>query len=84
MRNLRETDIIRIMREEWDAKLRVLSEGIPVVMDDASPGLKVIHKKSGIRYTVIELGRGEATLQTPEGKQFLVDKEVLEKEYDVS
>jgi hypothetical protein len=91
MKTLKEEDVIRVMREEWNAGIAALTEQIDMVMnskvdgDDKepvlSPELKVKHKKSQIRYTVCSVGPRDLILRTPEGDQFLIDKETLENEY---
>jgi hypothetical protein len=53
-------------------------EEVPVI----SPGLKVRHKTSKIRYTVRSVSEKDCVLRTPEGKDFLVDANKLEKEYE--
>jgi len=92
MRALKEIDVIRIMREEWDKKVSALSETIDIKMNSkidkktgvqtvVTPELKVRHKKSQIRYTVSSVGPRDVILRTPEGENFLVDAETLEDEY---
>jgi hypothetical protein len=83
MRTLREADVIRLMREEWSKKVHALLEGVAVKYDDLSDQTKIVHKKSGIRYTVAKKDRCEAILTTPEGKEFLVNRETLENEYEI-
>lgn len=92
MKKLEESDIIRIMREEWNAKLVQLSETVDAVFKGKvdgenkvllSPELKLRHKKSQFLYTVVSVGPKDAILMTPEGKRFIVDKEELEKEYEI-
>ena len=83
MKNLREGDVIRLMREEWYKKLNTIMEGVAVKFEDLSTETKVVHKDSGIRYTVTKLGRDEAQLKTPEGKEFIVDKSTMEKSYEI-
>jgi len=61
MRTLTQEDVIRIMREEWDGRVKRLAETVDIALaaktEDGkekpilSPELKVMHKKSGIRYT---------------------------------
>lgn len=95
MRTLTEADVIRVMREEWDKRIAALAETINVTLnaktgDDGSeqlvisPELKVMHKDSGIRYTVDSVGPRDVILRTPEGEKFLVDKESLEQEYELA
>ena len=93
MKTLQEADIIRVMREEWDAKVKALAEEVDVVMNSRvgdsevapvlAPELKVRHKKSQIRYTVNSVGPRDVILRTPEGEPFLVDKAELENEYEL-
>lgn len=63
---------------EKDRKGRSSVEEVPVL----SPGLKLRHKTSKIRYTVVSVGESECVLRTPEGKDFLVDAKKVEKEYE--
>lgn len=93
MRTLQEADVIRIMREEFDRRLAALTEEIDVTMTTKvdgqdkpalSPELKVMHKTSGIRYTVDSVGPRDVILRTPEGEKFLVDQGELEQEYELS
>lgn len=93
MKKLEDADIIRLMREEWDAKLARLSEEVDAVLTGKvdgkektilSPDTKLRHKKSKLLYTLVSIGPRDAILKTPEGdKQFLVDKDTLEKEYAI-
>lgn len=83
MKTLRDGDVIRLMREEWYKKLNTIMEGVAVKFEDLSTETKVVHKDSGIRYTITKLERGEAQLRTPEGKEFIVDRESLEKHYEI-
>lgn len=88
-KQLTEVEIIRIIREEWDKRVSAalielkasLSSGKKEIL---SPELKVRHAKSGIRYTIDSIGPNDVILRTPEGKQILVGKDVLENEYEVS
>lgn len=93
MKMLREADVIRVMREEWEAGVKDLTEQIDMVMNAKvdgkaeepviAPELKIRHKKSQLRYTVCSVGPQDVILRTPEGEQFLVDKETLESEYEL-
>lgn len=89
---LTEADVLRIMREEWQAKKDALAEQIDMVMQSKigstpaevlSPELKVKHKDSQIRYTIESVGPKDVILRTPEGETFLVTKEQLEAEYEL-
>ena len=91
MKTLQNEDVIRVMREEWESKVKALAEQADLTMHakivDGStepviaPELKVRHKKSQIRYTVDSVGPRDLILRTPENEKFLVDKETLESEY---
>jgi hypothetical protein len=98
IKKLSEADIIRMIREEWEAKLKNLAEEVGIdyavkipskgkvpkeEIPVLSPGLKVRHKKSQIRYTVISVNNEDCVLRTPEGKDFLVTAKKLEKNYEV-
>jgi hypothetical protein len=90
MKTLKEKDVIRIIREEWEKKVFKIAETAGIAFDAKingekmpliSPELKVMHTKSGIRYTVDSVGPRDVILRTPENETFLVDKDTLEKEY---
>lgn len=92
MKKLEEEDIIQIMREEWAAKLQALSETVDIVLKAKvdgkekqviDPDLKLRHKKTQFLYTVVSVGPRDAILKTPEGTDFLVDKDTLEDEYEL-
>jgi hypothetical protein len=93
MKALCDADVVRLIREEWQAKLDALSEQLDIVMKSKvgkegeksliSRGLKVRHKKSQIRYTVSSVGPKDVILKTPEGDEFLVDKESFESHYQL-
>jgi len=92
MKKLKDSDIIRIMREEWAAKISRLSETVDATFKGKVDGkektlisvdLKLRHKKSQFLYTVVSVGKDDVILKTPEGKQFLIDKHELEKDYEI-
>ena len=92
MKKLTESEIIRIMREEWDAKLKTLSESVDAIFKTKVDGkeeqvldkdLKLRHKKTQFLYTIVSFGPRDAILKTPEGTDFLVDKDTLEDEYEL-
>ncbi len=93
MKTLTEADVIKIMREEWEVKVKNLSETVDVALTAKigkgeektvlAPELKVLHKKSGIRYTIDSVGPRDCILRTPEGDTFLVDKADLESQYEL-
>lgn len=94
MRALTDKDIIEVFREEWDSRVASLTETVVVAMTAKigkgeekmiiAPELKVLHKNSGIRYTVDSVGPNDCILRTPEGEKFLIDAEELEKNYELS
>ena len=92
MKKLQEEDIIRVMREEWQAKVAALTEEVDLTFkakvdgenkEVISQDLKVRHKKSQLLYTVVSVGPRDIILKTPEGEEFLLDKEQLEDEYEL-
>ena len=92
MKKLQEEDILRIMREEWNAKISALSEEVDLTFKAKVDGenkeiisqeLKVRHKKSQILYTVDSIGPRDVILMTPEGEKFLLDKDKFEDEYEL-
>ena len=92
MKKLKDADILQLMKEEWAAKLARLSEEVDAVFKGKvdgeektilSPDTKLKHKKSKLLYTLVSIGPRDAILKTPENKQFIVDKDTLEKEYAI-
>lgn len=92
MKTLNEADVLRVMREEWNARTKALTEQIDMVADAKvdgeklpviAPELKVRHKKSQLRYTVSSVGPRDIILRTPEGVEFLIDKDTLEDGYEL-
>lgn len=92
MKKLQEEDIIRIMREEWQNKVAKLSEEVDLTFKTKVDGkekevisndLKIRHKKSQILYTVVSVSPKDIILKTPEGENFILDKETLEDEYEL-
>jgi len=95
MKKLTEADIIEVLREEWAAKIKTLTEEVELAFDVdfdkdkekeeiLTANLKVVHSKSGIRYTIGSIGPRDVILLTPEGEQFIIDREELEQEYELS
>lgn len=91
MRVLDEKAILRIMSEEWNKRVKsflledaddapIKAGGVDRIL---SPELKLIHKKSKLRYTVDSIGPRRVVLRNPEGEKFLVDNDTLEKEYSI-
>lgn len=88
MKTLKESDVINLIKEEWDKRVeRVIIESQSTTeITDAeilSGGLKLLHKKSKVRYTVDSVSPRDVILLTPEGEKILVDKDELEKEYEI-
>lgn len=92
MKKLQEQDIIRMMRDEWRAKVSVLSEEVDLSFkanvdgeskEVISKDLKIRHKKSQLLYTVVSVSSKDMILKTPEGEEFLLDKNTLEDEYEI-
>lgn len=90
MKKLTESDIVRMMREEWNAKLTKLSEDVDVTLKGKvdgkpktliSPQLKLRHKESRFLYTVTSVSPQEVILKSADGVPFKVDVDTLEKEY---
>lgn len=90
-KTLTEQDVLQMMRTLWNDRVAQLAETVDIVMhlkssdnnSVISPELKVRHKNSGIRYTVSSVGVNDIILKTPEGDDFLVDKEELEQNYEL-
>lgn len=92
MKNLTEEDIIQVMREEWHTKVTSLTEEVDLTFKTKVDGkdkevisqdLKIRHKKSQLLYTVVSVGPRDIVLKTPEGEEFLLDKNQLENEYEL-
>jgi hypothetical protein len=93
MKKLEDKDVLKIFREEWEKKLNVLREAVDVALSTPAvkdgeeliidPGLKVRHKKTGIRYTVDSVSPRDVILLTPEGETFLVTADEIEEDYEL-
>lgn len=90
MKNLKEEDVIRIMREEWGKRVQSLVEKIDLKriikvdgknISPISDELKVRHEKSQIRYDIVSVSMQDAVLRTPEGEEFMISAEELENDY---
>lgn len=93
----KDSDFIRMMREEWNAKMAALSEDVDLIFkskidgDDKSvvdKGLKVRGKDDQVLYTVTAVSIRGVDLRPPDGlengsQDFFVDKETLEKNYEL-
>jgi nitrogenase molybdenum-iron protein alpha/beta subunit len=85
---LTEEKIVSLFREEWAKKLQAIAEvndiDLKVFEDEKtliSPDLKVFHKKSNLKYTVVSVSPREVVLKTADGKEFSVTVPEFEKEY---
>ena len=84
---LTEQDIITLMREEWERNLQEKAQltfkadvgGKDKIL--VAPELKVQNAKSGIKYTVSSVSPRDVILRTPEGNEFIVNADELEKDY---
>lgn len=92
MKNLEDSVIIALIREEWSSKLKRLSESVDAILIGnvdgkektiLSPETKLRHKKTQYLYDLVSVGPRDVILKTPEGKQFIIDKSKLEKEYEL-
>lgn len=90
MKQLNESDIIAIMREEWAKKIQALAESVELVyskkisgdtINPLSNDLYVKHAKKDISYKIDSISPQDATLQTPEGELFTISMEELENSY---
>lgn len=90
VKELTDTEIVEIIREEWNTKVAALLENVNVSFEGDIEGskqpiisaeLKLIHKKSGLKYTVDSVSQYDVVLRTPEGKKFRIDRDELENEY---
>lgn len=85
---LSEAVIVSLFREEWEKKKAMLQEATQSMTDAAdsviSAGLKVTHKYSGVKCTVITVSPSEVTLKKPEGGLFTITGEQLEKDYELA
>jgi len=93
----KDNDFIRLMREEWNAKMAALSEEVDLMFkakvdgDDKSvvdKGLKIRGKEDQVLYTVSAVSIRGVDLRPPDGpedgsRDFFVDKDTLEKNYDL-
>lgn len=93
----KDNDIIILMREEWNAKMAALEEEVDLMFNAKidndkksviSPGLKLKSKDEQVLYKVIAVSIRGADLRPPDGledgsKDFFVDKNTLEKNYEL-
>ena len=90
MKKLEEQDIILIMRQEWEKKVKALSEQVELTLKTKVDGkevnpidsdFKVKHKKSQILYTVDSVSTKDVILIAPEGEKFMISAEEFEEDY---
>jgi hypothetical protein len=93
----KDNDIIILMREEWNAKMAALEEEVDLMFNAKidndkksviSPGLKLKSKDEQVLYKVIAVSIRGVDLRPPDGledgsKDFFVDKNTLEKNYEL-
>ena len=93
MKKLTDNEIIRIIKEEWSKKIAALSEDVDLMfkakvdgeeINPISSGLKVKSKKTGITYTVEEVGPDSVRLLSPDGDDALmINGKDLEDNYEL-
>ena len=91
---LTRKDIVNVINEVWQKNVMLLEKQIDIALTKPSkdgekdllisPELKVLHKRSGIRYTVDSVSSKDVILRTPEGKKFLVHGDEFEEDYELS
>ena len=89
VKTLTERDVIRMMREAWEAKVQGIVSELDTHYKQAdgekkltvSPGLKIRHESSGLLYTVDTLGTKDVVLITPDGSRVVVNFAELDKSY---
>jgi len=93
----KDNDFIRLMREEWNAKMSALQEEVELMFNTKvdndkktviSPGLKIRSKDEQILYKVAAVSIRGVDLRPPDApedgsKDFFVDKDTLEKNYEL-
>jgi hypothetical protein len=90
MKLLNEQIILGVLREEWNKRVKSLiieSDDTPIKASGVdkllSPELKLIHKKSKLKYTIDSIGARQVILRNPEGETFVVSSDSLENEYSI-
>lgn len=91
MKKLTEADIIEVMKEEWNSKVKSMVETLKVAAHIAgekqpllAPELKIKHKKSGMLYTIDSISMRDVVLRTPEGELMELDSKELESDYEIA
>jgi hypothetical protein len=82
MSKLGKKDVLRIIREEWDTRIKQISEELNI--EQMSDGLKVKHIKSKILYTIDSVSPRDVILVSPEGEKFAVSAGEFEEGYQLS
>jgi hypothetical protein len=94
MKNLKDEDVLRVMREEWYKKVNALSEAVDLMLSTkvdgeekqvVSKGLSIRHKKDKKIFTVGEVGPTHVRLVSPDGQELdPISAEKLEDEYELA
>ncbi len=93
MSNFNENELIETIFQKWEKRISQIAEEVDATLKGKvdgnekiilSPGTKMRHKKSKLLYTLVRVEENDVVLLTPEGdKEFLVNKDTLEKEYAI-
>lgn len=90
MKALTESEIVKIFQEENQKRLESLAEELDMyfksegdVENVISKELKVMHKKSGLRFTVDSVSPRDIVLRSPEGSLKKVSQQTLEDEFEL-
>jgi hypothetical protein len=93
MSNLSENEIFERIFQKWEDRIGQIAEEVDASLTGKvdgkekiilSPGTKMRHKKSKLLYTLMRVEANDVVLLAPEGdKEFLVNKDTLEKEYAI-
>lgn len=81
---VQDITILRILREEWEARKAVLVEETKTNFNTVSPGLKLKSKTTGLLYTVSTISPGAVTITSPEGTPSMLSNDTLEKEFELA
>jgi hypothetical protein len=91
---VQDKTILRILREEWEARKAVLVEETKTPNESSketsgnfstvSPGLKLKSKSTGLLYTVQTVALGTTTVTSPEGVPSMLSNDTLEKEFELA
>lgn len=81
---VQDTTILKILREEWEARKAVLVEETKTNFNTVSPGLKLKNKTTGLLYTIQTISPGAVTVTSPEGEPSMLSNDTLEKEFELA